>query len=168
MLVEDRPGIMARVSGMFARRGFNIETITVGKTPNEGVSRMVFTMTGDEDILEQVSKQMNKLIDVIKVSEFVADESIVSELCYIKVNIQNNSKKDDMLKLAEVYKLKIVDITHKSLIFQIVGKPEKIDSFTDLVRPYGIQEISRTGITAISRGSKTLEKNGSKKNILDD
>lgn len=152
MLVEDQPGVMAKVSGMFSRRGFNIDTISVGKTNTPNVSKMVFTVIGDNKIIEQVTKQINKLIDVLKVLEFPQDKSIITELCLIKVSITDEKAKNELLKYAEVYHTKVADITSKSIIFQIVGEPQKIDSFIELIKQFGIKEISRTGVTAMARG----------------
>ena len=152
MLVEDQPGVMSKVSGMFSRRGFNIDTISVGKTNTPNVSKMVFTVIGDSRIIEQVTKQINKLIDVLKVLEFPEDKSIVTELCLVKVCITDEKAKNELLKYAEVYHVKVADITPKSIIFQIVGEPQKIDSFIELIKQFGIKEISRTGVTAMARG----------------
>lgn len=161
ILAEDQPRVLTRIAGMFARRGFNIETLTAGKTAKPGVSRIVLTIMGDDRIMEQAEKQVNKLVDVLKVSEFRQEDSIVSELCLIKVCTKNENEKGKLLKYADIYKVKIADMTPDSVIFQIVGEPGKIDSFIELVRKFGIREISRTGVTAISRGSRSLEdKNG--------
>ena len=160
MLVEDQPGVMAKISGMFARRGFNIDTISVGKTSTPNVSKMVFTVIGDDRVIEQVTKQVNKLIDVLKVVEFLPDKSIITELCLVKVSISNEKAKDELLKYAQVYNIKAVDITPKSLIFRIVGEPQKIDSFIELVKKYGIKEISRTGVTAMARGANNAIEDG--------
>ncbi len=157
ILVENRPGVLARVSGMFARRKFNIDTITVGKTTTPEISKMIITLTADNSTLEQVEKQLNKIIDVIKVSELMPDESIIAETCLIKVAIRDKKSKDELIKYAEIYKVKIMDITQKSLIFRIIGKPEKIESFIELIKNHGIKEISRSGITAIVRGTDIFE-----------
>jgi acetolactate synthase-1/3 small subunit len=159
MLVGDRPGVLTRVAGLFSRRGFNIDTITVGKTAKPGVSRMVFTIKGDESILEQVSKQVNKLVDVIKVSELKGEDAIVSELCLVKVGIPNEKSKKEVLRYADIYKVKIADLTPKSVIFRVIGDSAKVDSFLNLVKKFGIKEISRTGVTAMGRGNA---KNGDK------
>jgi acetolactate synthase-1/3 small subunit len=161
MLVEDQPRVLTRIAGMFARRGFNIDTITVGKTMRPGVSRIVLTINGDDRVMEQAEKQVNKLVDVLKVSELRQEEAVVSELCLLKVCTKNENEKAELLKYAEIYKVKIADITPASVIFQIVGEPAKIDSFIGLVGKFGIKEVSRSGVTAISRGSRSLEdKNG--------
>lgn len=156
MLVEDRPGVLTRISSMFSRRDFNIETITVGKTNQPGISKMIITIYGNDATLEQVEKQVNKIIDVIKISELLSEESIIAEMCLLKVSIKDNQKKDELIKYAEIYKIKIADLTAKSIIFQIIGAPEKIDSFIKLTKNYGIKEISRTGLTAMTRGTDSL------------
>jgi len=152
MLVEDQPGVLTRIAGMFARRGFNIDTITVGKTTKPGVSKMVITVIGDDATLEQVEKQVNKLIDTIKVIEMPEDSSVIRELCLIKVALPNKKAKEEILRYTKIYKTKIVDITQKSVTAELIGEPAKIDAFIDLMKQFGIKEISRTGVTAISRG----------------
>ena len=151
MLVEDQPGVLTRIAGMFSRRGFNIETITVGKTTKKGISKMIFTVIGNDETLEQVEKQVNKLIDTIKVTEMSPDKSVIRELCLIKVSIANNKQKEDVLRYTKIYKTKIVDITRKFVTAELIGTPAKIDAFIDLMKQFGIKEISRTGATAISR-----------------
>lgn len=149
MLVEDQPGVMTRISGMFARRGFNIDTITVGKTNTPDISKIVITVIGDDNTLEQVEKQINKLIDVIKVNDL--GTGIIRELCLIKVKTPDKKAKDALFNYAEVYKAKFVDVNHTSMTLEIIGVPEKIDSFIEMVKSYGIVDISRTGVTAMSR-----------------
>jgi acetolactate synthase-1/3 small subunit len=154
MLVEDQPGVLTRIAGMFARRGFNIDTITVGKTTKKGVSKMVITVIGDDNTLEQVQKQINKLIDTIKVMEMPSDKSIVRELCLLKVNLPDKKAKEEVLRYTKIYKTKIVDITPKDVTAMLVGTPDKIDSFIELMKPFGVREVSRTGVTAVSRTIK--------------
>ncbi len=151
MLVEDQPGVLTRIAGMFARRGFNIDTITVGKTTKEGLSKMVVTVIGDDATLEQVEKQVNKLIDTVKVMEMPSDKSVIRELCLLKVSISNKKQKEEVLRYTKIYKTKIVDITQKYVTCELIGEPAKIDSFIDLMKQFGIKEVSRTGATAISR-----------------
>jgi acetolactate synthase-1/3 small subunit len=160
MLVEDKPGVLVKIAGLFSRRGFNLETITVSKTTNPGISRMVFTIQGDDRILEQVNKQVNKLIDVIKVAELNPEESVANELCFVKINIPNKKAKNEIMNYANIYTdVKAVDITPKSIIYRVVGSTGKIDSFIDVVKHFGIKEISRTGITAMMRGQDILKNN---------
>ena len=152
MLVEDHPGVLSRIAGMFSRRGFNIDTITVGKTTKKGISKMVFTVIGDDRTIEQVEKQVNKLVDTIKVIEMPEDKSVIRELCLVKIAIPNKKAKEDILRYTKIYKTKIVDITTKSVTAELIGVPAKIDAFIDLMKQFGVREISRTGVTAVSRG----------------
>lgn len=152
ILVEDQPGVLTRISGLFARRGFNIDTITVGKTIKKGVSKIIVTMVGDDRTVEQVEKQINKLVDVLKVYEMTEKDSVMSELCLIKIATPHKEAKEEILRYTKIFKTKIVDINSKTLTAQIVGSPDKIQSFIELVKPFGIKDISRTGITAILRG----------------
>ncbi len=140
MLVEDQPGVMTRISGMFARRGFNIDTITVGKTANPCISKIVITVIGDDNTLEQVEKQINKLIDVTKVSDM--GNGIIRELCIIKVKTLDKKTKDALFEYTKVYKAKFVDVNHRSMPLEIIGVPEKIASFIEIVKSYGIVDIS--------------------------
>lgn len=152
MLVEDQPGVLTRIAGMFARRGFNIDTITVGKTTKKGVSKMVVTVIGDDDTLEQVEKQINKLVDTIKVIEMPEDKAVIRELCLLKIAINGKKAKEEILRYTKIYKTKIVDITPKSVTAELIGDPSKIDSFIELMKQFGVKEVSRTGVTAVSRG----------------
>ncbi len=151
MTVYDEPGVLAKISGMFARRGFNIDTITVGNTQEKGVSKIIITVAADDKKLEQIEKQLNKLIDVIKVSEFHADLSVIRELCLVKISASDKKAHNEIVKYANVYKNKIVDITPKAITVEIVGEPLKINTFLELVRPFGIKDVSRTGVTGIGR-----------------
>ena len=159
MLVEDHPGVLTRIAGMFARRGFNIDTITVGKTTKPGISKMVIAVLGDDAILEQVEKQVNKLIDTIKVTEMPEDKSIIRELCLVKVSIANKKQKEEVLRYTKIYKTKIVDITQKYVTAELIGTPAKIDAFIDLMKQFGIKEVSRTGATAVSRSQNGTNNN---------
>ncbi|MBU0615722.1 MAG: acetolactate synthase small subunit [Nanoarchaeota archaeon] len=152
MLVEDQPGVLTRIAGMFARRNYNIDTITVGKTNTKGISKMVITVIGDDSVLEQVEKQLNKLIDTVKVVE-IGKDGVIRELCLIKIAAKDKKSKDELLNYSKIYKIKFVDVDTKSMTLEIIGTPDKIDSFIELVKGYGIQDISRTGVTAIARGS---------------
>lgn len=151
ILVNDEPGVMAKISGMFARRGFNIDTITVGKTQEPHVSKIIISVIGDDKNIEQFEKQLNKMIDVIKVSELPIETSVIRELCLVKISASDQKKHDEIIKYANVYKNKIVDITPKSITVEIVGEPQKINTFLELVKPFGIKDVSRTGITGMPR-----------------
>ena len=151
--VYDEPGVMAKICGMFARRGFNIDTITVGKTQEHGMSKIIITAEGDNKQLEQIEKQLNKMVDVVKVSELPAELSVIRELCLAKISAPDKKAHDEIVKYANVYKNKIVDITPKAITVEIVGDPLKINTFLELVRPFGIKDVSRTGVTGIARES---------------
>lgn len=151
MLVYDEPGVMAKISGMFARRGFNIDTITVGQTHEEGMSKIVITVTADDKKVEQIEKQLNKMVDVFKVLELPTDASVLRELCLVKISASDRKKHDEIVKYASVYKNKIVDITPKTITVEVVGDSLKINTFLELVKPFGIKDVSRTGVTGIPR-----------------
>jgi acetolactate synthase-1/3 small subunit len=152
VLVNNQPGVLQRVSGLFGRRGFNIESITVGESEELGLSRMVIVTTGDNNTLEQVSKQLYKLIDVIKVIDLSSNPMVARELALIKVNAEPNMR-PEILGIVETFRAAVVDIGPSSIIVQVVGDSDKIDAMVELLRPYGIRELSRTGATAMIRGS---------------
>ncbi len=153
-IVENRPGVMQRVASMFSRRGFNMDNLSVGPTDDPKYSRMTITVKGDPSILEQVVKQLNKLIPIIKVRELPLFESIERELGLIKVKAQKPEARNEITQYVEVYHGTIVDVTQDSMIIEVTGDPEKLNSFVKLMAPYGIREIARTGVTAMHRGQK--------------
>ncbi|WP_308635897.1 acetolactate synthase small subunit [Paenibacillus silvisoli] len=152
VLVNDQPGVLQRVSGLFGRRGFNIESITVGTSEETGLSRMVIVTTGDDKMLEQVTKQLYKLIDVIKVVDLSANPMVGRELALIKVNADPGAR-PEILGVVETFRAAVVDIGTTSLMVQVVGDTDKIDAMIELMKPYGIRELSRTGVTAMVRGN---------------
>ncbi|MDF2648562.1 MAG: acetolactate synthase [Paenibacillus sp.] len=152
VLVNNQPGVLQRVSGLFGRRGFNIESITVGESEELGLSRMVIVTTGDDNTLEQISKQLYKLIDVIKVIDLSSNPMVARELALIKVNAEPIIR-PEILGIVETFRAAVVDIGPTSIIVQVVGDSDKIDAMVELLRPYGIRELSRTGVTAMIRGS---------------
>lgn len=152
VIVNDQPGVLQRVSGLFGRRGFNIESITVGTSEEAGLSRMVIVTTGDDHTLEQVTKQLYKLIDVIKVIDLSSNPMVARELALIKVNAEPASR-PEILGVVETFRAAVVDIGTHSLMVQVVGDTEKIDAMVELLKPYGIRELSRTGVTALIRGN---------------
>ncbi|MCY9663879.1 acetolactate synthase small subunit [Paenibacillus alginolyticus] len=152
VLVNNQPGVLQRVSGLFGRRGFNIESITVGESEELGLSRMVIVTTGDDNTLEQISKQLYKLIDVIKVIDLSSNPMVARELALIKVNAEPTMR-PEILGIVETFRAAVVDIGPASIIVQVVGDSDKIDAMVELLRPYGIRELSRTGVTAMIRGS---------------
>jgi acetolactate synthase-1/3 small subunit len=155
-LVENKPGVLHSVSNMFRRRGFNIESITVGRTEQEDLSRMTITVKGDEKTLEQIVKQMNKLIDVVKVSQLEPENIVTRELALIKVNIPDNKSRSDVINCVDVFRGRVVDVSPEALTIEITGTPDKIDAFINLMRTYGIMELARTGLTALSRGIRSI------------
>jgi len=156
-LVENKPGVLHSVSNMFRRRDFNIESITVGGTEQEDLSRMTITVNGDEKTLEQVVKQMSKLIDVVKVSKLEPENIVTRELALIKVNIPDNKSRSDVINCVEVFRGRVVDVSPESLTMEITGTPDKIDAFLNLMKTYGIMELARTGLTALSRGISSIK-----------
>lgn len=153
ILVNDQPGVMQRVSGLFGRRGFNIESITVGSSEEPGLSRMVIVTSGDDRTIEQIQKQLYKLIDVIKVVDVSENPMVARELGLIKVAAEPSTR-PEILGVVETFRAAVVDIGPSTLIVQVVGDTEKIDAMVELLKPYGIRELSRTGVTAMARGSR--------------
>ena len=154
MVVEDKPGVMQRIAGMFTRRGFNIETIAVGKSETPGLSRITLSMMADEDTLEQLTKQLHKIVEVIRVFKMGEKSSVTRELCLVKVHVKDEGARSEVMKYSDVFKGKIVDISPSSTTIQLVGTSEKIDDLLDILRPFGMKEVVRTGVVAISRDPK--------------
>ncbi|MDO5860253.1 acetolactate synthase small subunit [Methanobrevibacter sp.] len=150
-LVEDKPGVLQKVAGLFTRRGFNIDSITVGESEVEGLSRMVISVHADKKGLEQVTKQLNKLVDVIKIKD-ITKNAVKRELCLIKVNIPNEKARAEIMQYTNIFRAKIVDVSEETLMIEITGDMEKINAFVSLLKGYGIKKISRTGLTAMARG----------------
>ncbi len=156
-LVENKPGVLHSVANMFRRRDFNIESITVGGTEQEDLSRMTITVKGDEKTLEQVVKQMSKLIDVVKVSRLEPENIVTRELALIKVNVPDARNRSDVINCVEVFRGRVVDVAPEALTIEITGTPDKIDAFLNLMKTYGIMELARTGLTALSRGVSSIK-----------
>jgi len=150
-LVENKPGVLQKVAGLFTRRDFNIDSITVGESEVDGLARMVITVKADEKILEQVIKQLNKLVDVVKIKD-ISKNAVKRELCLVKVNIPNEKARAEIMQYANIFRAKIVDVTDETLIIEITGDMEKTNAFISLLKGYGIKKISRTGLTAMARG----------------
>ena len=153
-IVEDKPGVLMRVSSLFRRRGFNIESLTVGPTEEKGLSRITIVVDGESAPVEQVEKQLYKLIDVIKVSDLSSEDMVARELALIKVRA-NNLNRHEILEIASVFRADIVDMATGSVIIQVVGDEAKTDGLVKMLEPYGIRELSRTGRVAMVRGTKT-------------
>jgi len=150
LLVENHAGVLSKISGLFTRRGFNIDSLTVGTTDDPNLSRMTITITVDEQMLEQISKQLNKLVDVIKVTE-LSSKSVSRELALVKVgyNIKNQSH---IKEAVNIFRGNIVDIDSKYMMIELTGTEEKITAFIELVKPHGIKEMVRSGVTGLERG----------------
>jgi acetolactate synthase-1/3 small subunit len=151
VLVENHPGVLSKVSGLFSRRAFNIDSLAVGITEDAAVSRITIVVNGDESVIEQVEKQLNKLIDVIKVKTLQPGEFISRELMLIKVHA-NASTRSEVVQIAEIFGAKIVDVSRTTLTIEYSDTSVKIQSFEDMLEPYGIREIARTGTIALERG----------------
>jgi len=153
VLVENQAGVLSRVSGLFSRRGYNIDSLSVGVTEDPAISRMTIVVRGDSYILEQIKKQLNKLIDVIKVIELDKDRSVFRELMLIKVNARENNRAS-IIEIVDIFRASVVDVSNETLTVELTGDEDKIEAFINLMKPYGIREIVRTGLTALERGSK--------------
>lgn len=155
VLVENKSGVLARIAGLFSARGFNIDSLAVGETEDPTVSRMTLVVKGDERILEQVEKQLSKLIDVIKVSDYIQTAHVERDLALIKVKA-DKATRSELMQIADIFRSKIVDVSETSVTIEATGDKEKIDALLAMVRPFGIQEVSRTGVVAIARGGKSF------------
>lgn len=154
VLVENKPGVLARVAGLFSRRGFNIDSLTVGETLDPDISRMTITVTGDSAMLEQVVKQLNKLINVIKISNITEDPAVMRELMLLKVHAEPHNRSDIQL-IVETFRGKVVDVSLNSLVIELTGNEDKLEAIKLLLQDFGIKELVRTGKVAMLRGSKT-------------
>lgn len=156
VLVKNSSGVLSRVSGLFSRRGYNIDSLTVGSTENPSISRMTITLMADDDVLEQVKKQLDKLEDVIRVVNFKVNESVYRELVLIKVraNAENRAAINETVK---IFRSKIIDISTDTLTIELTGDEEKISALINLMKEYGIEEVARTGVTALQRGEKNIK-----------
>lgn len=153
-LVEDRPGVLNRIASRWRQRGFNIESLAVGHSEVPGLSRMTFTVDGTTTDVDQVSKQMYKLIEVVKVSDLTEHDMVHRELALVKVNAPQKER-SAVIEIVDVFRAKIVDVSPESLIIEITGTEDKIDAIFEMLRPYGIKEIVRTGRVAMARGAAT-------------
>lgn len=155
-IVENKPGVLHSISNMFRRRGFNIESITVGHTEKKGLARITITFNGDDKTIEQVVKQMNKIIEVIKVNYLESENIVARELALVKIKIIDSKTRSDAINCVEVFRGRVVDVSPQSLTIEITGTSDKIDAFLNLMKTYGILELARTGLTALSRGAKSI------------
>jgi acetolactate synthase-1/3 small subunit len=151
ILVENKPGVLTRISGLFARRGFNIDTLAVGPTDDDSVSRITLTLDGAVHPIDQVTKQLHKLINVLKIRDLEPEETIARELALFKISA-DGAARTEVMQVCEIFRAKIVDVTRRSLVVEVTGTFDKVDAFERLVRPFGLVEMARTGEIAISRG----------------
>ncbi|HEY5317720.1 MAG TPA: acetolactate synthase small subunit [Solirubrobacteraceae bacterium] len=151
ILVENKPGVLTRIAGLFARRGFNIDTLAVGPTDDPSVSRVTLTLDGAKHPIDQVTKQLHKLVNVLKIRDLEPDETLARELALFKVNADGVARAE-VMQICEIFRAKIVDVTKRSVVVEVTGPHEKVEAFERLVRPFGLIEMARTGEIAISRG----------------
>jgi len=151
ILVENKPGVLTRITGLFARRGFNIDTLAVGPTDDEKISRITLTLDGAVHPIDQVTKQLHKLINVLKIRDLEPVETLARELALFKVNA-DGAARAEVMQICEIVRAKVVDVTKRSVVVEITGDCDKVDAFEALVRPFGLIEMARTGEIAISRG----------------
>lgn len=153
VLVENRPGVLTRIAGLFSRRGYNIDSLAVGKTENPITSRMTIVVDGDDEIIEQVTKQLHKLIDVIKITDITAEQYVDRELILIKVNADTLARAE-VMQIVDIFRARIVDIGKKSLIIEATGDEGKMNAIENALQPFGIKEVVRTGKIAMVRSQK--------------
>jgi acetolactate synthase I/III small subunit len=151
ILVENKPGVLTRIAGLFARRGFNIDTLAVGPTDDERFSRITLTLDGAKHSIDQVTKQLHKLVNVLKIRDLEPEETLARELAMFKVAADGASRAE-VMQICEVFRAKIVDLGRRSVVVEVTGTCDKIDAFERLVRPFGLVEMARTGEIAIARG----------------
>ena len=151
ILVENRPGVLTRIAGLFARRGFNIDTLTVGPTDDEHLSRITLTVDGALHPIDQVTKQLHKLINVLKIRDLEPSDTVARELALLTVSA-DGAARGEVMQVVEIFRAKIIDVTRRSLIIEVTGTWEKVEAFERMVRPFGLIEMMRTGEIAISRG----------------
>lgn len=152
VLVENKPGALMRISSMFARRGYNIESLAVGPTERHDVSRITLRVDCEQHPLDQIEKQMHKLVNVLRVNELVPDEAVERELALLKVAAPA-SRRGELITLAQAFDARVADVGPDAIVFEVVGHPEAIDSFEELVRPHGLKELVRTGRIGLARAS---------------
>ena len=155
VLVEDQPGVLARISALFSRRGYNIESLAVGPTELDGLSRMTIVIDVDEHSLEQITKQLNKLINVLKIVEYGEDAVVARELVLIKVRADENSRAA-VLQVVELFRAKVVDVAHDAVTIEATVSREKLEALLEVLQPHGIKEIVQSGVVALARGSRSM------------
>ena len=152
LLVDNQAGVLSRIAGLFSRRGYNIDSLTVGETEDPAFSRMTIVTSGEEDVLEQIEKQLGKLIDVASIRVLPAESSVARELILIKVNA-TAADRQEVIAVADIFRAKIVDVSETSLMIELTGNQNKLEAFIGLLGRHRIRQLARTGITGLSRGS---------------
>lgn len=156
VIVENKSGVLTRIAGLFSRRSFNIDSLSVGATDNPDYSRMTISVQGDRDVLEQVIKQLSKLINVIRVSELDPSDSVERELALIKVSADKQNR-SEIMQIVNIFRAKIIDVSHRSMIIEVTGDEEKIDAITQMLRQFGVKELVRTGKISLVRGARSIK-----------
>ena len=156
VIVENKSGVLTRIAGLFSRRSFNIDSLSVGATDNPDYSRMTITVEGDKDVLEQVIKQLSKLVNVIRVSELAPSESVERELAVIKVTADKDSR-SEVMQIVNIFRAKIIDVSQRSMIIEVTGDEEKVEAIIQLLRQFGIKELARTGKVSMVRGTRVIK-----------
>ncbi len=158
VLVSNQSGVLSRVAGLFSRRGFNIDSLSVGETEHENISRMTIVVTGDEMVLDQITKQLNKLHDVLYIKELTKEAAVYREILLIKVTATKETRAS-IIEVVDIFRAKIIDVATESLVIEITGDQGKLEAFISLIEPYGIREFTRTGLTALQRGNHVIKDN---------
>jgi acetolactate synthase I/III small subunit len=155
VLVENKPGVLARIAGLFSRRGFNIDSLAVGPTEHSEISRMTIVVNVEDSPLEQVTKQLNKLVEVIKIVELVGAASVSRELLLVKVKADATTR-GQVLEVVQLFKAKVVDVATDAITVQVVGNQDKLEDFLRIVEPFGVRELVQSGMVAIGRGGRSI------------
>jgi acetolactate synthase-1/3 small subunit len=150
--VENKPGVLARIAGLFARRGFNIDSLAVGPTQDPAVSRVTLTVDGASHPIDQVTKQLHKLVNVIKIRDLEPEETVARELALLKISSSDGDVRAQIMQYADIFRGKVVDVSKRSVTIEVTGTDDKIEAFEEMVRPFGLIEMVRTGEIAVSRG----------------
>ena len=156
VIVENKSGVLTRIAGLFSRRSFNIDSLSVGTPDNPEYSRMTITVQGDRDVLEQVIKQLSKLINVIRVSELDPSESLERELAVIKVSVDRENR-SEIMQIVNIFRARIIDVSQRSMIIEVTGDEEKVEAIIQLLRQFGIKELARTGKVSMIRGARVIK-----------
>ena len=157
ILIENESGALSRVAGLFSARGYNIESLTVAPTEDETLSRMTIVTRGNDKIIEQITKQLNKLIDVVKLTDLTENQHLVREMMLIKVRASNNKEQEEMKRLADIFRARVIDVSEETYTVEVTGTGDKLDAFVNAVSAKSILEVVRSGVSGISRGSAGLQ-----------